>query len=221
MELIQQFLIGGAIVGGIAMAMWAVRGSWRGILPALVAAAVLWPDLSVAQTPTPTPTVRIGSYTWVQYVSSEGKDRVPSFGARLQVSARVSRMLIAARLDASAQKEGVDIENAGTYSTVEGFVLGAVRVTGPFSAAGVWGTTRPSPGETGTERQTWAGGVLVGDGSGEAWIFAAVGKHDAAGEGLRPILALQAPLRDRTSIVGDAVLGRNWQVRAGIAVRLR
>lgn len=175
-----------------------------------------------APTPSPTPTVRIGSYTWVQYVSSEGKDRVPSFGARLQVSALVSRLLIAARLDASAQKEGVDIQNAGTYSTVEGFILGAARVAGPFSAAGVWGTTRPSLGESGgTERQTWAGGLLVGDGSGEAWIFAAVGQHDAAGKGLRPILALQAPLRDRTSIVGDAVLGKGWQVRGGIAVRLR
>lgn len=193
----------------------------------LFLAALLWPDQAAAVPPNgdvlpeASATVRVGSYTWVQYVSSEGQDRVPAFGARLQFSARLSRLLLAAKLDASAQKEGVDIEAAGTYSTVEGYILGAARVVGPFSLAGVWGVTRPTPGETGAERQTWAGGLLVGDGSGEAWIFAAVGHHDAAGDGLRPILALQMPLRDRTSIVGDAVLGRGWQVRAGVAVRLR
>lgn len=189
------------------------------VIALLISVACLWPDATQAQTPTPA--VRIGSYTWVQYVSSEGKDRVPSFGARLQVSARLSRLLIAARLDASAQKEGVDLDNAGTFSTIESYLLGAVRVAGPVSVSGLWGVTRATPGETGPERQTWGGGLLVGDGSGEAWLFAGVGQHDLAGEGLRPLLALQFPLRERTSMVGDAVLGKGWQARGGIAVRIR
>lgn len=201
------------------------KGGTRGMGGAAVIFAALLPLHAEAQTPTPSPTpssaVRLSSWTWVQYLSAEGKDRAPSFGARLQASVRVSRLTLAARLDASAMKEGVSLESAGTYSSVEGYALGAVDVVGPFALAGVWGTTRPSPGETGPERQTYGGGLLVGDGTGEAWALVMVGTHEVAGKGLRPLVAFQAPLRDRTSVVGDAVLGRGWQVRAGVAVRLR
>ncbi len=164
---------------------------------------------------------KLSSWTWVQYVSSEGKDRVPSFGARLQGSASVWRLTLAGRLDASGRSEGVNTDNPRTYSSLEGYVLGAVDVVGPVALAGVWGVTRPTMGDTGPEQQTWGGGLLVGDGTAECWALVMVGRHEGAGEGLRPLIAFQAPLRDRTSLVGDAVLGRGWQVRAGVAVRLR
>ncbi len=197
------------------------RRRWQ-VAAAVLAFAILPLSLFAADpTPTPRAPVKLSTWTRAEYLAREGKDRTPVFGARLQISVQISRFTLAARLDASAQKDGVSLENPDTHDTAEVYALAAVDVVGPVAIAGLWGSSRPTMGQEGPEQQTVGAGLLIGDGTGELWALLMVGKHEPSGEGLRPLFAVQAPLRDRTSVVANGALGRGWSVRAGIAVRIR
>jgi hypothetical protein len=201
----------------------------------LVLAVFLLPLHVYAQTPAPTPASpwKVETSASTQYLAGQDVNRIPVFGTRIEPSFRRGRLTVAARLLASALKDGVDLENPRTYSTLEAHGLIAFDIVGPVAIAGVYGVTRPSVGEDGPNCETWGGGALIGDGTGDRWLLVIHGKHTALmpseqiGPSIRPtpdyrlLFATKYRLKDRTAFIADgAPLGKGWMLRAGIGVRL-
>jgi hypothetical protein len=185
-------------------------------------AFLLLPLSSFAAEPTPQPplTYRLDTWTLVHVGGTEAK--APIFGARASAVLKVGRFIAGTWYQASATRDGVDVDNPATYESLEVYVLGAVDVVGPFALAGVSGYTRPSIGETGTDQRTWLAGALVGDGRGDRWALLGVGEHEAAGTGTRFLATWHLRIRDRTAFVGDYVGGSatTRRLRLGVAVQV-
>ncbi len=169
------------------------------------------------------------SWSWTQHLLKPGQDRQLVVGARVAGDLRgPAGIHLVGRIDASALGDGaqVSIEDPKSFSTLE--LYGGLwrDVAGPFAVAAVYGAALPIEGGSvaAVERypKTLGVGVLAGNGTGETWALVMLGRHDAAGAGLRVLATGQVLLLGRTSAVADAALGgRGSFVRAGVAVRLR
>ncbi len=197
----------------------------------LLVVLVLFAAPSLAQEPTPTPRFVWGSYSWSQSLFKAGSDKKLILGSRIDAEVDLfAGVHLFGRLDASAMQDGgavnVQISDPETFSTLEGYACLWRDVYGPIALAGVYGLAVPIEGGKAAvlERypQTLGFGVLVGDGSGDLWALVALGRHDAAGSGLKLLITTQIPMVDRTSIVADAAIGGPGTfARVGLAVRLK
>lgn len=179
------------------------------------------------------------SFSWASYSYTQTQIQSNVEDQRLIIGARIGARVplpggawLAARADASALGDGqaigerppVDIFRPETYQTLEGHVALWAPVSGPVSAVGLFGAAvallngRPDPADR--YPLMYGGGARVDVGS--AWAIAAVGVHQASGDGLRLLVAAHVPLGGgATAAIADGALGGEGSfVRAGVAVRI-
>jgi hypothetical protein len=134
------------------------------------------------------------------------------------------------RVDASAIGDGgavdVEISDPSTFSTLEAYVGAWRHVWGPVGAAAVVGGAVPLEGGeiVALERypKTFGVGVIAGHHASGAWAIAMLGRHEAAGDGLKLIFSGEIPIDGRVSSVADGAIGGQGSfVRLGAAVRLK
>lgn len=206
--------------------------SWASLMLTAVALSLVGSAVHCEEpAPTAAPLIRTRVETWTQHLFKAGEDRRLVFGARGQaIIAGPAGVHVMGRMDASAIPTDGGTPNVSLtdLSSAQSLELygGAYRdVWGPFALAAIGGTVVPLEGGNlvAQERyaRTFGAGVLMGDGSGNRWLLLAVGKHEAAGDGVKLLATGQWPITGPTSFVSDAAIGGQGSfVRFGFAVCL-
>jgi len=188
--------------------------------------ATLWPDLSLAQTPTPTPAVKLEIRSFIGAYSHD-KTREPLVGLRalLDVPTALGVHLVA-RADALALSDGAAIDqnlsNIPSFRSGEGFVALYRPVAGAISIECAAGAAMSFERGEAVERKTpriW--GCGLGYHAGDTRITVLVGGHEATGTGTRVLGSVTLPVRGQTAMQIDGAGGGagGWMVRSGIGVR--
>jgi hypothetical protein len=161
--------------------------------------------------------------SWAGTLISNDGTRTPVFAARIEGRWRSGPLTLAARLDALAEKAGVDIQRPDTYTNLEGWGLASFRLYGPGSIAVAYGLERPAIGLPGEIRHGFLAGVLVG--TKERWLLVGVGERQSISEDLCGLAAWRIGALGKTALTGDVaarlVGGKlTYVARTGVQVTL-
>jgi len=160
-----------------------------------------------------------GAWAW-RVLLTEGGQTQQVWGGRVAANVALYRGLhVVGRVDASALPgEELDLA-AGLdgYQSIEAHGGAYYDVRPGLGLAAVYGITARLEGDSASPR-TWGAGVRLGRGAG--YVYALVGRHEAAGDGVRGIVVAQVPLWKAMSAVADLVTGDGGFARVGIAVAM-
>lgn len=205
----------------------------RRLLLAIAAAAAFCAPAYAADTPkpeaSPRPLFEWGSFATTQTLkTAAGKRQI--FGAKLAGSLALpfgARAI--ARIDFTGLQDGqaVDPTDPSTFQAVDlyGGVHGPDLLITCSVAAGGGIAFDIEGGALKTVEHnplTYGAGVRCGFGSflPHSTVYSLLGRHDAAGPGLKSITAAQIFLTDRVSLVLDVVAPNGYQ-RLGVAYRIK
>jgi opacity protein-like surface antigen len=181
-----------------------------------------------AADPPPAPSFTWSSWTGAGTIRTEGGDVKPMLSARFAVNVALPLGIhVVGRAEAARQQDGgavdVDFTDPSTFDTLE-LYGGAYREVVPgIGIAGIYGLAVPFEGGKAKvlERypQTLFGGARYGT-AGGILIYAGVGRHDAAGPGLKGMVTAQVPTGGRSAVVTEIVYPHGF-VRTLVLLRLK
>ena len=148
------------------------------------------------------------SWTWGGVIRPDAGDVKPIIGARFAIKVDLpAGFKLGARVDASRQQDGgtdaVQVADPNTFQTAEGYVALRRELVKGIGVEGVFGAAVPFEGGRAQVikryPQTLAGGLRF-DSPGVT-VHALVGKHDAAGPGIKGILSAEVATGGPTATV--------------------
>lgn len=195
------------------------------LLAVLVSAAAFCAPAYAADPP-PAPTLSWSSWTGAGTIRTEAGDVKPMLSARFAVNVALPLGVhVVGRAEAQRQQDGgaVEITDPATFDALE--VYGGIYrdISTGIGIAAVYGIAVPFEGGKANilERypQTLFGGARYGTAGGIS-VYAGVGRHDAAGPGLKGIVSAQIPTGGRSAVVTEIVYPHGY-VRTLVLLRLK
>jgi hypothetical protein len=203
-------------------------GRLAAVIATGILAALALCGSALAQEPTPSPGVPVA---WSASaiggtIRTAAGDFKPIVGARFVVKLDLPAGFVAgARVDASRQQDGgagVDLTDPSTFQTAEGYGVLYRDVWRGVGLAGVYGAAVPFEGGQIAALERYPQTILAAlrYGSPGVTVYAGLGRHDAAGPGLKTFVSVEVATGGKTATQVE-VVQPNGYVRVLALLRLR